>query len=171
MDGKIILYTGDGKGKTSAALGAATRMLGKGGRVAIVQFMKGTMPSSETAFFEKLKDSVMHVCTGGGFFTDESQRSEQEYFASVGFEAAQKALKSNTFELLILDEICLVLAYNFLPLDTVIELINVRGKTHIILTGRNAPKALYSVAHIVSVIQNEKHIYDAGGEAIVGIDM
>lgn len=127
MKGLIIVYTGNGKGKTSASLGAAIRMLGCGKPVGLVHFMKGAYESSEQVFFEELNLDIEVIAAGEGFFRNEKQRERQQQLAKEGLKKVEDMLDSKRFALVILDEINYVLDYGFLDVDEVIRIIRKRN--------------------------------------------
>lgn len=169
QQGHIIAYTGNGKGKTSAAIGAAVRMLGVGGTVLYVQFLKGAFESAERDFFTNTPN-VTVVTAGGGFFMNEEQRKEQEALARNGVGRVYDALARTRYSLLILDEVNTALHERLLPLDAITRIIEERGAMHVILTGRNAPSAILDMADTVTEMREVAHAYAKGMPAVQGID-
>lgn len=170
MKGLVITYTGNGKGKTSAAIGAVIRTLGSGGRVAYIQFMKGSMESSERDFFANLGEEVKVFTVGTGFFRNESQRKEQEELASKGIDLVKRFINDKSYDLIVLDEINNVLHHNLVRSETVESIIENRDSTSLVLTGRNAPDFIIEMSDTVSELKEIKHAYQKGIPAQKGID-
>ncbi len=165
MKGKILVLTGDGKGKTTAAIGTAIRAAGHGKRVIIIQFLK----KGEYGEIKALRNAGVEVYQfGSGEFvfqpTDEDFRRAEE---AVNF--ALEKMMENPF-LLILDEINVALSIGVVKLEDIIELLDARGETHIILTGRNAPPEILQKADLVTEMKNIRHYYDKGEKAIEGLE-
>ncbi len=171
MEGLVLTYTGNGKGKTSAAIGAVVRTLGSGGRVAYIQFMKGSMESSERDFFANLGESRIKVATvGTGFFTSEEQRREQEELASKGLKLVNRLIEEKIYDLIVMDEINNVLFHNLIKPEDLENIVKKRGTTSLVLTGRNAPDFLIELSDTVSEVKEIKHAYQKGIPALKGID-
>ncbi len=167
--GIIIIYTGNGKGKTSAALGAVVRTIGSGGKVAYLQFMKGNVESGERKFFASI--AAVDVYTFGvGWYKNQDEKEKQILKAKDGLQKALMLLKSKEYDLIVLDEINYVLDYELLQPEDLIALIEHREKTNLILTGRNAKKEIVEIADTVSEIKEIKHAFRAGIPALKGID-
>lgn len=165
MKGKILVLTGDGKGKTTAAIGTAIRAVGHGKRVIIIQFLK----KGEYGEIKALRNAGVEVYQfGSGEFvfqpTDEDFRRAED---AVNF--ALEKMMENPF-LLILDEINVALSIGVVKLEDIIELLDARGETHIILTGRNAPPEILQKADLVTEMKNIRHYYDKGEKAIEGLE-
>jgi len=168
--GLLIVNTGNGKGKSSAAFGVALRALGHGMRVAIVQFIKGRDTTGEEAFFKRLPDVPFHV-TGDGFTWDTQNREQDEATARRGWEIALSLLQDPAIDLVVLDELNIVLKYHYLPLERVLEGLNNRPPMqHVIVTGRGAPEALIELADTVTEMREVKHAFKAGIKAQPGIE-
>jgi cob(I)alamin adenosyltransferase len=185
--GVLIVNTGNGKGKSSAAFGVAIRALGHGMKVAIVQFIKGRDTTGEEAFFRSLIDSDFHVTapghpcprgisaslhvTGDGFTWDTQNREQDEATARKGWAIALTMLQDETVDLVVLDELNIVLKYHYLPLDEVLEALQQRPiMQHVIVTGRGAPEGLIELADTVSEMRMVKHAFKAGVKAQRGIE-
>jgi len=164
MKGKVIVLTGDGKGKTTSAFGCALRAAGHGKRVVFIQFMKAR--ESGEAMIEVKNIDIARF--GRKPFVFEASKEDIE-MAEKAMEFARKAIKKKPF-MLILDEINVVVDKNLLKVEDVINLIRERGETNIILTGRNARKEIIEIADIVTEMRNIKHYYEKTGETIEGID-
>jgi len=163
--GMVYIFTGDGKGKTSAAIATAVRAIGAGLSVAWVGFYKQpTWQSSEVEILKKIGIDI-HLM-GKGFFIHESTRE-------IHTKAAQTALKKAAglkCDVLILDEVCNAVSDGLIDLETLTAFISQRNQTHLILTGRNAPEKLIQLADLVTSMKKIKHPYDQGVLAIRGLD-
>jgi cob(I)alamin adenosyltransferase len=168
--GVLLVNTGNGKGKSSAAFGVVARALGHGLKVGVVQFVKGRSDTGEEAFFRKLPEVAWHV--GGEGFTWETQDKERDAKAAQNaWEVACGHLDNPEVGLVVLDEITYAFKYGWLDLDTVITKLQARPlMQHVIITGRAAPDALRDAADTVSDIGNEKHAFTAGVKAMPGLD-
>ena len=177
--GLTIIYTGDGKGKTTAALGCALRALGQGWRVLVLQFFKGDWPVrfGELEMGRRLAPQldVRHV--GKGFVKYMGDRKPLEEHLAAAHEALQQArtaITSGTYDLIILDEIIYAIDYadvRLVGLDDVLGLIDAKPpELHLVLTGRNAPQALIDRADLVTEMREVKHPYQQGIPAQAGID-
>jgi len=168
--GVLIVNTGNGKGKSSAAFGVAARALGHGKRVGIVQFIKGRGTTGEEAFFTRFPEVEYHV-TGDGFTWETQNREQDEATARRGWEIALAMLQDETVNLVILDELNIVLKYHYLPLEELLEALQQRPTMqHVIITGRGAPEGLIAAADTVTEMRLEKHAFKAGIKAQAGIE-
>lgn len=168
--GVLLVNTGNGKGKSSAAFGVVARALGHGLKVAVVQFVKGRSDTGEEAFFRRQPDVAWHV--GGEGFTWETQDKERDAKAArAAWEVARGHLADPALGLVVLDEMTYAFKYGWLPLDEVLATLAARpAMQHVIVTGRAAPEALRAAADTVSEIANEKHAFAAGIKAMPGLD-
>ncbi len=168
----VILNTGNGKGKTTAALGTAFRAMGHGWRVCMVQFIKGKWKPGEVRMAGKLPPSQFEIIPMGEGFTWESENLDKDKAtAQKAWEIAKVKLLSGDYQLVILDEITYTITYKFLDLDDVIDAIRQRpSHVNVILTGRGAHPALIELADLVSEVQEVKHPYRQGILAQVGIE-
>jgi cob(I)alamin adenosyltransferase len=168
----VILHTGNGKGKTTAALGTAFRAMGHGWRVCMVQFIKGKWKPGEVRMASKLAAEQFEVIPMGEGFTWESENLDKDKAtAQRAWEIAKAKLLSGEFQLVILDEITYTITYKFLDLDDVIDAIRRRpSHVNVILTGRGAHPALVELADLVSEVHEVKHPYRQGILAQVGIE-
>lgn len=167
----IIVHTGDGKGKSTAAFGTAVRAMGQGYKVAIVQFIKGSWKTGEAEFFRKFKDRCHLYAMGEGFTWDTKDFKRDAAAAQRAWEKCQKLLHDNAHQLVIFDEINCAMAYNFLDVKKVVaELKKKPSLKHVILTGRGAPKELIDLADLVTEMKCIKHPYSKGIKAQPGID-
>jgi cob(I)alamin adenosyltransferase len=156
--GLVIVHTGAGKGKTTAALGMVLRSLGHGYRVAIVQFIKGAWEPAEKRAFEPWGNQLEFHATGEGFTWETQDKIRDKLKAQAGWEIASKLLADPAYQLVLLDEVNIALKKNYLSVEQVMEGINRRPPTtHVILTGRNAPEALIERADLVTEMTLIKH--------------
>ena len=173
--GVLIVNTGNGKGKSSAAFGVVARALGHGQRVAVVQFVKGRSDTGEEAFFRTYAEEnpgrlAWHVSGEG--FTWETQDSGRDVAAAeVGWQQACAYLADAAIDLLVLDEFTYALKYGWLDLEKVLAVLAARPRMqHVIITGRAAPAALVEIADTVTEMNLLKHAYKAGVKAMPGIE-
>jgi cob(I)alamin adenosyltransferase len=169
--GLLIVHTGAGKGKTTAALGLAFRALGQGMKVGIVQFIKGAIPTGEAALAARLAPSLAMFTMGDGFTWNTQDRAKDMASARKAWDKAVSLLRDKSFDLVILDELNVVLKHHYLPLEEVIEeLRRKRPMLHVVVTGRNAPAELTDLADLVTEMKLVKHPYRAGVKAQKGIE-
>ncbi len=172
--GLIMVNTGDGKGKTTAALGTALRACGYGHKVLMIQFVKGPWKSGEQLAAARLAPEFELVKTGKGFFRimgDRLPEDEHREAARLGLEFAREKILSGAYDLVILDEINNAVADGLLPIEPVLELLDAKPyETHVILTGRNAHPRVIERAHLVTEMTEVKHPYKQGILAQKGID-
>ena len=170
--GLIMINTGSGKGKTTAAMGLAMRAIGNGKKVVIIQFVKGIWPTGE----RKILDAFPKLChieaMGEGFSWETQDRQRDIQAAHKAWEAAKAAINDHENFLVILDEINIPLRYDHLQVDEIVTVLeNKPEKLHIMLTGRNAPEELITIADMVSEIHPHKHHFrDGGVKAQLGIE-
>jgi len=168
--GRVIIYTGDGKGKTTAALGTAFRALGHGHRVCVIQFIKGKGSYGERIMAEKLDYLDWFIC-GKGFVFNKENIEEDRRIARDGFDIAREKVRSDKYDLIILDEVTYLPLYDFLDVSEIVELIEKKpGRLSLILTGRNAAPELIECADTVSDIRSVKHAYEQQIKAQKGIE-
>jgi cob(I)alamin adenosyltransferase len=169
--GLLIVHTGTGKGKSTAAFGLALRMLGRGKRVGVVQFIKGAWHSAERDALEKFGDQVSWHSMGEGF-TWETQDLQRDIAAAErAWGKAQELMADPSFGLVILDEINIALRYDYLDLDRVLATLAARRPDlHVVVTGRNAKPALIEAADLVTEMTLVKHHFAAGVKAQPGIE-
>ena len=169
--GLLIVHTGKGKGKSTAAFGMVFRMLGHGEKVAIIQFVKGKWETGERVILDKFKDHA-HVFTMGQGFTWETQDRQRDLEAArAAWEKAKECIQDPQYKMVLLDELNIVLRYDSLPLDEIIEtLTNKPEDTHVIITGRNAKDELIEVADLVTEMTMIKHPFRSGVKAQLGIE-
>jgi cob(I)alamin adenosyltransferase len=168
--GRVIINTGDGKGKTTAALGTAFRALGHGHKVCVIQFLKGKGQYGERLMAEKFDNLDWFIC-GKGFVFKKENIEEDKKVALEGFELAQKIIREDKYNLVILDEITYLSMYGFLEVEKIVELVKSKPEhLSIILTGRGADPQLIEIADTVSRIEVIKHAYSEGIKAQKGIE-
>lgn len=169
--GLVIVHTGAGKGKSTAAFGMAVRALGHGMKVGIVQFIKGAIPTGEAAFFEKLDMPVEMHTLGEGFTWKTQDRQRDIATAERGWAKAVELIRDPSFDMVILDELNIALKYEYLSLETVLaELSNKREMLHVVITGRNANPELIEMADLVSEMKLVKHPYRSGVKPQPGVE-
>jgi cob(I)alamin adenosyltransferase len=169
--GLLIVHTGAGKGKTTAALGLAFRGLGQGMRIGIVQFIKGAIPTGEAALAARLAPALEMHTMGDGFTWNTQDRDKDMASARKAWDKAVSLLRDESFDLIILDELNVVLKHGYLPLEEVlVELRDKRPMLHVVVTGRNACGELIDIADLVTEMKLVKHPYRAGVKAQKGIE-
>lgn len=169
--GLIIVHTGPGKGKTTAALGLAFRALGHGLKVGIVQFIKGAIPTGEAALAQQLRLPIEMYTMGDGFTWNTQNREQDVATARKTWEKAVTLLRDASFDMIILDELNVVLRYDYVPLAEVLEeLRHKRDMLHVVITGRNAREELIDLADLVTEMKVIKHPYKAGIKAQQGVE-
>lgn len=167
----IVLLTGDGKGKTTSGFGTVFRALGYGQKVAVVQFIKGTQASGEELLLKDSYPQVPLFQMGTGFTWDTQNFVADKAAAERTWQHAEQLLKDPTLDVLLLDELTYMLAYQFLAEDTVLEALRRRSpQLSVIVTGRGGGTALRELADTVSDVKNVKHGYAAGIKARRGVD-
>jgi cob(I)alamin adenosyltransferase len=162
--GLIIVHTGNGKGKTTAALGMVLRSLGHGYRVAIVQFIKGAWEPAEKAVFEKWTGQLEFQALGEGFTWETQDRDRDLAKANAAWETALTYIRNPDYRTILLDEVNIALKHGFLTVDQVLDgLAEKPDDTHIILTGRGAPAELIDRADLVTEMKLVKHPFREQG--------
>ena len=169
--GLIIVHTGTGKGKSTAAFGMALRSVGHGKRVGIVQFIKGAWDTAERRILESLGDLVTFRAMGEGFTWETQDRQRDIDAAARAWEVAAAMLGDPSYGMVILDEINVALRYDYLNLDTVLAALEERPPMqHVVLTGRNAAPALVDAADLVTEMTLIKHPFKSGIKAQAGVE-
>lgn len=169
--GLLIVHTGPGKGKSTAAFGLALRMLGRGKRVGVVQFIKGAWHSAERDALARFGDQLIWHTMGEGFTWETQDRARDVAAAERAFTKARELMDDPTLALVILDELNIALRYDYLDLATVLQaLIARRADLHIVVTGRNAKPELIAAADLVTEMTLVKHHFAAGVKAQAGIE-
>jgi cob(I)alamin adenosyltransferase len=174
--GLVIVYTGNGKGKTTAALGLAVRAAGNGFRVLFLQFIKGQWKTGESQAVRALAPNMELVRMGKGFTIERLRdkripMEEHEQAAADAFARAGEVVRSNAYDMIVLDELLGSIKAGLVPLDNVLQLIRDKPPTlHLVMTGRGAPQALIDAADLVTEMTPIKHPYDQGIKAQRGIE-
>jgi cob(I)alamin adenosyltransferase len=169
--GLVIVHTGTGKGKTTAALGMICRSLGHGYKVALIQFIKGAMQTAEKVVFDMFPDQMEMRPMGEGFTWNTQDRDRDIATARAAWEAAKERILDPEWRLVVLDELNIVLRYDYLPVEDVIETLKQKpADTHVVITGRNAPQALIDFADLVTEMTMVKHPFRSGIKAQPGIE-
>jgi cob(I)alamin adenosyltransferase len=167
--GLILVNTGNGKGKSTAAFGVAMRAAGQGLAVAIIQFIKGKWKTGELDAAQKL--AIEMTPMGKGFTWDSKNIEEDKALMREAWRVSSEKILSGQFDLIILDEINYVLGYGYLTVDEVILTLQSRpSHVHVVMTGRNAPEEIVSIADCVTEMRDIKHPYRNGIPAQKGID-
>jgi cob(I)alamin adenosyltransferase len=170
--GLIQVYTGNGKGKTTAALGLALRAVGRKLRVCMIQFAKGCEPCGEHLAAEMLAPYLTIVQTGHkGWLGRNKPGPEVAARAREAFELAQKAVTGAEYDLVILDEINIAVFYDLVTVEELLQLMEAKGTcVELVLTGRNAAREIIEAADLVTEMREIKHYYKAGIKARIGIE-
>jgi cob(I)alamin adenosyltransferase len=170
--GFIQVYTGNGKGKTTAAVGLALRAVGHGLKVLVVQFMKGNVQYGELESAKKLSPYLTIKQAGRETFISKSYPDPMDLqLAQEGFSVARKAIQNKEYDIVILDEINLAIDYGLIPLTDVLQLIDSKPETvELILTGRNVKPEILERADLVTEMAERKHYYNKGVSARKGIE-
>ena len=169
--GLLIVHTGPGKGKSTAAFGQILRALGHGWGVGVVQFIKGAWATGERKALERFSDLVTWKSMGEGFTWETQDRERDVAAAGRAWAAAREMMADPAIRLLVLDEINIALRYDYLPLDEVVAaLAGRREDLHIVVTGRNAKPEMLEAADLVTEMTLVKHHFAAGVKAQQGIE-
>jgi cob(I)alamin adenosyltransferase len=169
--GLLIVHTGKGKGKSTAAFGLALRCLGHGMRVGIVQFVKGVWNTGERAALGRFGDLVTCRAMGEGFTWDTQDRARDVAAARRAWATATEMIADPSYRLVVLDELNIVLRYGYLPIDGVLGVLRAKPPAlHVVVTGRNAKKELIEAADLVTEMTLVKHPFRAGVRAQQGIE-
>jgi cob(I)alamin adenosyltransferase len=169
--GLLIVHTGKGKGKTSAALGMVVRAIGHGMKVGVVQFVKGAMTTGEKAVFDAFPDNVEFKPMGEGFTWNTQDRTRDIAVTRTAWDEVKRMIADPSYDMVLADELNIVLRYDYLPVDEVLEVVAARPEmNHVIITGRNAPDALIEAADLVTEMTMVKHPFRSGVKAQRGIE-
>lgn len=170
--GVIVITTGNGKGKSSSGFGMVARALGHGMKVGIVQFIKGAMSTGEETFFRRFPDEVEYHVMGDGFTWNTQNREQDVKTATLAWEKAKKMLNDDSYDLILLDELNIVLKYQYLPIEDVIKDLQSRPEMqHVVITGRAAKDELIEIADTVTEMKDVKHGFRSGIKAQKGIEL
>lgn len=169
--GLLIVHTGKGKGKSTAAFGLAARAVGNGLKVGVVQFVKGVWKTGEREVFARFPDLIEIRAMGEGFTWETQDRARDIAAAEAAWEMSEAMMADPSNAMVILDELNIVLRYGYLDLDRVLAaLANRREDLHVVVTGRNARPELIEVADLVTEMTLVKHPFRAGVKAQIGIE-
>ena len=169
--GLLIVHTGKGKGKSTAAFGMVLRAIGHGLRIAIIQFVKGQWHTGERKVLSAFPDLVTVYTMGEGFTWETQDRQRDLAAARAGWEKAKEVLSDPSYKMILLDELNIVLRYDYLPLDEVCAVLDARHPDHhVIITGRNAKDELIERADLVTDMTMIKHPFRSGVKSQPGIE-
>jgi cob(I)alamin adenosyltransferase len=169
--GLVIVHTGTGKGKSTAAFGMVMRCLGHGMRVGIVQFIKGAWDTGERHVLARFPELVTCRAMGEGFTWDTQDRARDIAAARAAWEQAKAMIADPAYRLILLDELNIVLRYDYLPIAEVVETLRAKPRDlHIVVTGRNAKPELIEIADLVTEMTLVKHPFRSGVKAQAGIE-
>lgn len=173
--GVVIVNTGDGKGKSSAAFGTAFRAVGYGYKVGIIQFIKGAWKTGEQEAFKKFPE-IEHIISGEGFTWDTQDKEKDIQAAMRGWNKALEMIEQTRsgekdYHLIVLDELNIAMSIGYIPVEEVVKAVqNKPEKLNIIITGRNAPQEIIDAADTVSEMRPLKHAFEGGIQAQKGIE-
>jgi len=169
--GLLIVHTGTGKGKSTAAFGLVLRMVGNGKTCAVVQFIKGAWNTGERSVLEGFGDKVRWHTLGEGFTWETQDKTRDMAAAAKAWETAKALMADPEIDLIVLDELNIALRYDYLPLAEVIETLKTRRPgLHVVVTGRNAKRELIEAADLVTEMTLVKHHFAQGVKAQAGIE-
>ncbi len=169
--GLVIVHTGKGKGKSTAAWGLAMRCLGHGLKIGVVQFVKGRRDTGERQFLQRFPDLVTFKVMGEGFTWETQDRGRDVAAAEAAFAEAEQMLQDPELHLVILDELNIVLRYDYLPLARVLDALRAkRPSLHVVVTGRNAKPELVEMADLVTEMTLVKHPFREGVKGQLGVE-
>ena len=169
--GLLIVYTGAGKGKTTAALGMALRCVGHGKRVAVVQFIKGAIDTAEERMLKSFGEAVTFLRMGEGYTWETQDRERDTRFAQGAWAKACEFLRDPSYAMVILDEFNIALHHGYVPLGEVLPVLHGRpAMQHVVVTGRGAPAPLIENADLVTEMKQVKHPFRKGIKAQPGVE-
>lgn len=173
-DGLVIVYTGKGKGKTTAALGMALRALGYNYKICMIQFIKGSWHYGEMTSSKRLEPEFELIAVGKGFvgiLDDKSPRKEHERIAQEALRLSKEKIESKKYDIIILDEINYAVNLGLVKLEEVLDIIKIKPpKLNLVLTGNYAKKEIIDIADLVTEMREIKHPFKSGLKAKKGID-
>lgn len=167
--GLVYVYIGDGDGKTCAAIGHAVRAAGHGKSVAIIHFMKGRK-SGEYLFLKGVRNVDVYLEGPPFFLRTEEDRKAHHAKARSALKLAKEILNDEKYDLVILDEILYALKYDLLTEEELLSLLDMRGRTHVVLTGRDAGDRILEKSDVVTKTRDVKHHYSYDGKTVLGLD-
>jgi len=169
--GLVQVYTGNGKGKTTAAFGLALRAIGRGLKVYIIQFIKGGFDYGELYVVDKLPNLTLKAFGRGKFITEKPAEKADVEFAEEALALAEEVVKSGEYDMVILDEINVALSLKLIKIEKILRLIRNKPKhVELILTGRYAPNEIIETADLVTEMKEVKHPFNKGYQARKGIE-
>ena len=169
--GLLMVHTGKGKGKSTAAFGLVIRAMGNGMRVGVVQFVKGKWQTGERDILENFPERVTIRTMGEGFTWDTQDRQRDIAAAKAAWQVSCEMIADESYDLILLDELNIVLRYDYLPLAEIVQALDARRDgLHVIVTGRNAKDELIEAADLVTEMLEVKHHFKAGVKAQTGIE-
>ncbi|MDR6291410.1 MULTISPECIES: cob(I)yrinic acid a,c-diamide adenosyltransferase [Inquilinus] len=170
--GLLIVHTGKGKGKSTAAFGMVLRSIGHGFRTGVVQFVKGSWETGERHVLERFPELVTITAMGEGFTWETQDRERDIAAARAAWEAAKAMIRDPAYRMVLLDELNIVLRYDYLPAEEVVAFLRDEkpADTHVIVTGRNAKDELIEIADLVTEMTQIKHPFRDGVKAQAGIE-
>ena len=169
--GLLVVHTGKGKGKTTAAMGLAMRAIGNGMKVGIVQFVKGVWSTGERKVLEHFPELCVCTAMGEGFTWDTQDRERDIAAAQKAWETAKAMMADKSYKMVILDELNIVLRYDYIDLGAVVETLRTkRADLHVVVTGRNAKEPLLEIADLVTEMTEIRHHFRDGVKAQLGIE-
>ena len=169
--GLLIVHTGKGKGKSTAAFGMVFRCIGHGLRAGVIQFVKGAWGTGERTVLEKFPELVTIKAMGEGFTWETQDKDRDIAHARAGWEEAKRMIADPSYKMVMLDELNIVLRYDYLPLQEVLDVLRNRpADKHIVITGRNAKEELIEIADLVTEMELIKHPFRSGVKAQAGIE-
>ncbi|MBL8659676.1 MAG: cob(I)yrinic acid a,c-diamide adenosyltransferase [Rhodospirillales bacterium] len=169
--GLLMVHTGKGKGKTTAAMGLAMRCIGHGFKVGIVQFVKGAWHTGERDILARFPDLCVIRAMGEGFTWDTQDRQRDIAAARQAWDTAKAMIADSSYRMVILDELNIVLRYGYLELDDILATLSARPRDlHVVVTGRNAKEELIEAADLVTEMAMIKHPFRSGVKAQAGVE-
>jgi len=169
--GLLMVHTGKGKGKSTAAFGLVIRAMGNGMRVGVVQFVKGKWQTGERDILENFPERVTIRTMGEGFTWDTQDRQRDIAAAKAAWQVSCEMIADESYDLILLDELNIVLRYDYLPLAEIVQALDARRDgLHVVVTGRNAKDELIEAADLVTEMLEVKHHFKAGVKAQTGIE-
>ena len=170
--GVVVVNTGNGKGKSSSGFGMLARSLGHGFNCGVVQFIKGSFSTGEEAFFRRFDDLVDYHVMGEGYTWETQDRNRDTDKAAAAWDVAARMLGDASYDFVLLDELSIALAKEYVPLEAVLGALAARPeRQHVVITGRGAPDALVEAADTVTEMRVVKHAFKAGIKAQHGIEL
>jgi cob(I)alamin adenosyltransferase len=169
--GLLSVFTGDGKGKTTAALGLAFRALGHGKKVCFIQFIKGAWVSGEAKFSKNLHEFLDFHVMGRGFTWKSEDIEKDREAAREAWNFAVRMIRENSYDLIVLDELTYLIQYNMMTEEEILRVLKNKPKRlHLVVTGRNASSGLLELADLITEMKAVKHPYASGVKAQKGFD-